>query len=170
MAAKNIRPDSSAYVYGNTARVQAMGQAHSGENLQKRYKTAKPRRDTGYQHSVSRTVKRKQEKALQMDLPYVVALTIAACCALYICVSYLQIQSSINGRIHNIQVLEQKLELLKSENDALHTKIKTDIDLDHVYKIATEELGMVYANRDQVLLYDKTESEYVRQYEDIPED
>lgn len=28
---------------------------------------------------------------------------------------------------------------------------------------------MVYANKDQVLLYDKTESEYVRQYEDIPE-
>ena len=27
---------------------------------------------------------------------------------------------------------------------------------------------MVYANRNQVLLYDKTESEYVRQYEDIP--
>ncbi len=27
---------------------------------------------------------------------------------------------------------------------------------------------MVYANKDQVLLYNKSESEYVRQYEDIP--
>ena len=42
------------------------------------------------------------------------------------------------------------------------------MDLDHVYKVATEELGMVYANKNQILLYDKTESEYVRQYEDIP--
>ena len=40
--------------------------------------------------------------------------------------------------------------------------------LDHVYKVATEELGMVYANKDQVLMYNRTESEYVRQYEDIP--
>jgi hypothetical protein len=42
-------------------------------------------------------------------------------------------------------------------------------DLDYVYKVATEELGMVYANKNQVRLYNKTESEYVRQYEDIPE-
>ena len=42
------------------------------------------------------------------------------------------------------------------------------MSLDHVYQVATEELGMVYAGKDQVLLYDKTESEYVRQNEDIP--
>ena len=60
------------------------------------------------------------------------------------------------------------MEQLRSENDALQTRINTDMDLDHIYKVATEELGMVYANRNQVLLYDKTESEYVRQYEDIP--
>ena len=65
-------------------------------------------------------------------------------------------------------LLEQQLEQLRSENDALQTRINTDMDLDHIYKVATEELGMVYANRNQVLLYDKTESEYVRQYEDIP--
>lgn len=40
--------------------------------------------------------------------------------------------------------------------------------IDHVYKVATEELGMVYANKNQILQYDKTESEYVRQNEDIP--
>ena len=28
---------------------------------------------------------------------------------------------------------------------------------------------MVYAKKNQVLLFDKSESEYVRQYEDIPE-
>ncbi len=60
------------------------------------------------------------------------------------------------------------MEQLKAENDATETRINTSIDLDYIYKVATEELGMVYANRDQVLLYDKTESEYVRQYEDIP--
>ena len=43
------------------------------------------------------------------------------------------------------------------------------MDLDYIYDVATKELGMVYANKDQILLYDKTESEYVRQYEDVPE-
>ena len=61
------------------------------------------------------------------------------------------------------------MESVKSENDALAIRINTYVDLDYVYKVATEELGMVYANKDQVLLYDKTESEYIRQYEDIPQ-
>ena len=52
---------------------------------------------------------------------------------------------------------------------SLETSINTSIDLNEIYEIATKELGMVYAKKDQVLLYDKTESEYVRQYEDIPE-
>lgn len=115
------------------------------------------------------TVRRNREKALQMNLPYVAALTIAAICALYLCVSYLQLQSSITARLKRIENLEQAIELQKANNDALETRINTSVDLDYVYKVATEELGMVYANKEQVRLYNKTESEYVRQYEDIPE-
>ena len=91
------------------------------------------------------------------------------CCALYLCVNYLHLQSSITAKINNIEKLEQQVESVKSENDALAIRINTYVDLDYVYKVATEELGMVYANKNQVLLYDKTESEYIRQYEDIPQ-
>lgn len=156
MATRNVRPVSHSYVYGNTARTVMPAQ--------------KPKRSVREERRpvIDHTVRRNQEKALHMDLPYVIMLTLAAVCVLYICVSYLQVQSSISARIHNIEGLEQDLELLKSENDALHTRINTSVDLEHVYKVATEELGMVYANRYQILLYDKTESEYVRQYEDIP--
>ena len=103
-----------------------------------------------------------------MDGPYVFALTVAAVITLFLCMNYLRIQASITTRINNIETLELKLEHLKSENDALQTRIDTYVDLDHVFKVATEELGMVYANKNQILLYNKTESEYVRQYEDIP--
>ena len=114
------------------------------------------------------TVRRNREKALQMDLPYVLVLTAAAICALYLCVSYLKLQSSITARLNHIEALEESIEQKKADNDALETSINTSVDLDYVYKVATEELGMVYANRDQVRVYNKTESEYVRQYEDIP--
>ena len=157
MAAKRREAAGQSYVYGSAARAAQTVRAPAGPGRRERRRAA-----------VSHTVRRNQERALHMDLPYVVMLTAAAVCALYICVSYLHVQSSITGRIHHIEVLEQELELLKSENDALQTRINTDIDLDHIYKVATEELGMVYAGRDQVILYDKTESEYVRQYEDIP--
>lgn len=148
------------YVGGSTARRLAVPKPEE-------VRREKERRQRSRNHTV--TVRRNQEKALQMDLPYVMILTVAAICALYLCVSYLQLQSSIAARINHIEKLEKQIEVLKADNDALETRINTSVDLDHVYKVATEELGMVYANKNQVRLYNKTESEYVRQYEDIPE-
>ena len=118
-------------------------------------------------HTVA--TRRNQEKALPMDLPFVLMLTLAAICTLYLCVNYLQLQSNVAARLNNIEALEKSIETLKADNDALETRINTSVDLDYVYQVATEELGMVYANKKQVRLYNRTESEYVRQYEDIPE-
>lgn len=145
------------YVEGNTAR-----------KLKPAQQAPDVRRNQQVRRTVDYTVRRNQEKALQMDLPFVVMLTIAAICTLYLCVNYIQVQSSITSRIHNIELLEKDLEVLKSENDALETSINTYVDLDYVYEVATQELGMVYANKNQVIMYNKTESEYVRQYDDIP--
>lgn len=152
MAARRHAGKSAAYVQGNTVRKLNPAQ--------------RPVRE--YQPKISHTVRRNQEKALYMDLPYVILLTIAAVFTLYFCVNYIHVQSSITGRITHIENLEKELENLRSENNALETRINTYVDLDHVYQVATQELGMVYANKNQVLLYNKTESEYVRQYEDIP--
>ena len=69
-------------------------------------------------------------------------------------------------RMDHIKELEQELDALRSENDITQTRINTSVDLDYVYQVATEELGMVYAGKDQVLMYHQTESEYVRQYEE----
>lgn len=127
----------------------------------------RPLRRQEKRHTV--TVGRNQDKALPMDLPYVLMLTLAAICTLYLCVNYLQLQSTVASRLNHIETLEKSIETLKADNDALETRINTSVDLDYVYKVATEELGMVYANKNQVRLYNRTESEYVRQYEDIPE-
>ena len=140
---------ASTYVDGNTVRkVQ-------------RTVEIRPERDEREEYRHKHAVRRNQEKALYMNGTYVLALTIAALITLVLCMNYLHKQASITTRINHIEDLEP-------ENDALQTRIDTYVDLDHVYKVATEELGMVYANKDQILLYDKTESEYVRQYEDIP--
>lgn len=156
-ARKNVRS------YGNTAYVQ-------GNTVRKVAPARMPARtpDEVRRPSVNHRVRRNREKALHMDLPYVIMLTIAAVCTLCLCVNYIHLQSSITASLHGIEALESQLETLKTENDALEMNIHTSVDLDHVYKVATQELGMVYANKDQILHYDKTESEYVRQNEDIP--
>lgn len=155
-AERRRRPVRTAeYVYGNTARQLAP------ERQPK--KQARPRQRR------SASVRRNQDLALQMNLPFVFLLMVAAVCTLYICVSYLQLQSSNAARLRNIESLERQIETLRADNDALETRINTSTDLDYIFRVATEELGMVYANKDQVRLYNKTESEYVRQYEDVPE-
>ena len=42
------------------------------------------------------------------------------------------------------------------------------VDLESIRKTAMEELGMVYASEDQVVLYDSKSTDYVRQYQDVP--
>ena len=155
MAATKRRKDmaQAEYVTGTAARQLAVPE--------------RPVANYDKRHAV--TVGRNQERALPMDLPFVIMLTIAAICTLYLCVNYLQLQSTDAARLNNIEALEKRIETIVADNDALETRINTSVDLDYVYKVATEELGMVYANKNQVRLYNRTESEYVRQYEDIPE-
>lgn len=115
------------------------------------------------------TVRKRKEKTLSMDLPFVIMLTAASIATLFLCINYLRLQSSVTSKLKNIETLEKEIDSLKTENDALETRINTSMDLDYIYQVATEELGMVYANKDQIRLYKKTESEYVRQYENVPE-
>ena len=143
-----------SYNYDSTARVLAP----------EREEARRERRLEARRHN--RAVRRRQEQALHMDFFYLVMLTLATVAALFICCSYIRVKSSISSSMRSIEKYEQQLEALKSENDALQTAIHTDIDLDHIYNVA--KLGMVYADRNQVIRYKKTESEYVRQYEDIP--
>ena len=103
-----------------------------------------------------------------VDRTYLAVLIIASLFTLGLCFSYIQMQTSINTRISSIETKKQQLDKLKSENDALQNSIDTSVNLDEIYRVATQELGMVYAGKDQTITYDKTESEYVRQYEDIP--
>lgn len=40
--------------------------------------------------------------------------------------------------------------------------------LDDIYNVATNELGMVYAKKGQIIYYDSANEDYVKQYQDVP--
>lgn len=171
-ARRNMRPRrSTAYMHGNAVpklEPLRMPSRRPDERVRRQRANHPAYHETANRQTANHQVRRNREKALQMDLPYVVMLSIAAICTLWVCVNYLHMQSAITAKIHSIEGNEARLETLKTENDALETSINTSVDLDHIYKVATQELGMVYANKDQILQYDNTESGYVRQNEDIP--
>ncbi len=89
---------------------------------------------------------------------------------LWSCVNYLQLQAETTSRIKNIAALELQLEELKKENNDNYTRIMTSVDLDYIKDVAINELGMVYATEDQVILYENKTRDYVRQNGEIPEE
>jgi cell division protein FtsL len=147
--------ETSTYQYGNTVRqLQVVPKQHDASELDK--------------PKLSNHTRKNREKALYMNFGYVMFLAIAVVVTLLVCISYLQLQAQMTGKVKNISSLEQEVADLKSDNDETYNRITNSVDLAYIKKVALEEIGMVYASKDQVVLYDNKESDYVRQYNDIP--
>ncbi|MGN0333372.1 MAG: hypothetical protein ACI4D9_10210 [Lachnospiraceae bacterium] len=122
------------------------------------------------QRKVSHQVKKNRRKALRMNQGYVVFLGVAAVLALVVCVNYIQLQSKLTSRSKNITALQEELADMKEENNTRYNSVVDSVNLDEIREKAQKELGMVYASPDQVVEYQSPSSDYVKQYEDIPED
>ncbi len=107
--------------------------------------------------------------SVSMTLPLTLLLVAAVAMTLFVGYRYLCLKSSLDTHMATIKTLETRLDTLRMENDALEKSIDTSVDLNHVYTVAVNELGMVHVGQDNIIQYDKTESEYVRQYENIPD-
>lgn len=157
MAARNKRGKqavkrtvSTEFIYGNTAReLRELGND----------KTPSVR--------LSHQTRRNRERAGHMSPAYVFFLTAAMTCMVLVCIRYLMLQSQITSNIKEISRLETQLSELKAENDDTENRIKGAIDLEEIKYRAMNELGMQYANEDQIVAYECEDTDYVRQLVDI---
>ena len=151
--------ESNVYVYGNTVRkleiAPEIQPERRNEKEEREYRKAK------------NAVRKNREKAKQMNPAYVMFLTIASMVTFMVCFHYIQLRSEMTAQIKNIAALETQLSNLRIENDAELSRANNSIDLEEIKKVAMEELGMVYANKDQVILYQDKQAEYFRQYESV---
>lgn len=118
--------------------------------------------------STSELTKQNRERALSMNLGYVLFLTAAAVVTVFMCVNFLQLQAKGTRLQKQVTALETKLDSAILENDSDYNRILTGIDLEQVKEIAMNELGMVYAKKSQYVSYDAVDGDYVRKYTDIP--
>lgn len=145
------------YVYGNVA-PQPVYEPQRRE-------VEEPRRTR-----TSKQVRKNRSKALHMNRAYVLFLAVAAMAMLIVCVNYIQLRSSIISRSANITALQEELSSLREENNTKYNVVMDSVNLEDVRTTAIEQLGMVYANKDQIVEYDNPTGGYVKQYEEIPED
>ncbi len=104
---------------------------------------------------------------VSINMPLTLLLVAAVVISVFVGYRYLCLKSSLDVHMTEIKTLEARLDTLRTENDTLEKSIDTSVDLNEIYNIATTKLGMVRAGQGNIIQYDKTESEYVKQYEDI---
>ena len=116
-----------------------------------------------------RAVARNQEKALRMSKSYVVFLTMAVTVFGILCGAYIKLQSDVTARMKKIASLESQVTDLKADNDEAYKRINTAVDLDAIKEKAIDELGMFYATQDQIVYYSVDKTDYMNQYNEIPQ-
>lgn len=163
------RRSEQVYTYtdGNTVRkVKPARKPNTKRQKESREERIREDRERIRSHRAQQ--ERLRRKSAGLGIVSLVILFLASVITLGMCASYLQLKNNIDIRIASIEKKKTDLEKLRSENDSIQNSIDTAIDLDRIFNTATKDLGMVYADEGQIITYDKTESEYVRQYEQIP--
>lgn len=162
----------TSYIDGNTARKRDFGGQYAVHNFNtapdrqiRPVPEPKRRVDTVPERGV-----RSQPRRLSgISKASLFVLTLAIGATLYFCIEFLMLQHQVSKMEKDIISLERSLATIRNENDAAYEQINMVYDLDYVYSIAVNELGMVYPNNNEIITFKKTEESYVRQYADIPE-
>lgn len=116
----------------------------------------------------NRQRRRNREYAQQMNRRYIGFLIACAVLVFASAAMYLHQISESTAAKKSIETLEAQTANLKSQNDEQESRMESRVNPEEIRRMAIEELGMVYAGKDQVIGYSYEESDYVRQYEDIP--
>lgn len=153
---------NTSYVQGNNVlQFDPVQEEEKKEKVERKQqirivKKRKPKKDLYTKSQVVRN---------RMALTITMAALVAVC---FSCINYLNLQAQVSGRAEAISELEARYVDLKTENDLAEVVINSSIDYDNILNVAINELGMVYANKDQVIVYDSQEMECVKQLSDIP--
>ena len=151
---------NSIYVQGNNA---ARRQVERGRIYAVHAEHEVPVRKSAH------NVRRNRERALYMNVGYVLFLVGAMIAAAIILTGYLRLQSDITNSIKHISQMESRLNELKLENDENYSRITSSINLEEVKRVAIQELGMRYAEEGQIITFDGEGSDYVRQTGELPD-
>lgn len=112
--------------------------------------------------------RRHKQENDTLSIPYCIFLGLACVLTLTLGAYYLQQQALCTSSQKTIASLEGQLAELKKVNADELNRIESSVNLEEIRDIAMNELGMVYATGDNVILYDNTTQNYVSQHQEIP--
>lgn len=126
-------------------------------------------RNPNTNQQVRRRPSEKAQNALAFNMKYTIFVTASLVIMALACIAVLYMESRISLQQANINDLETQLEVIEEENAAYRLSLESMYTLDEIYDVATNELGMVYAEKGQIVYYESADEDYVKQYQDVPE-
>ena len=110
----------------------------------------------------------KREAVLGMRYTLFLVFSLAVIFAA--CVIYMNANIQLSRVKRSVLQEQERLSEIQEENAALAAEVADfQINLEEIYETATGELGMVYAGEDQIIYYDSSNSDYIRQFGEIPD-
>ena len=103
-----------------------------------------------------------------MNAGYVAFLLLMAGVLFVGCTMYINLRNEITSRQKSVESLQSRVAALKLENDEEYDRIMGNVDMEEIKKIAMNELHMKYPDSGQVSITESTDTDYVRQYKEIP--
>ena len=138
-----------SYVYGNTARA------------------LRPVSDVQSPRKVKNKSRKNIDKDTSMNPAFMLFLTAAMVVTGFVCIRYIELQSTVTSYVDKISAMEIQLDSLRAENDDYESRIKGAVGLENIKKRAMDDLGMSYAKDEQIVVYESDGTDYVRQFVSI---
>lgn len=118
---------------------------------------------------VSAQTQKNRARALRMNPIFIAFLCIAVTGVIFCCALYIRLRSEYSSELRNVARLESQLSDLRENNDAELARIKGNVNLEEIKKIAMEQFGMHEPTEDQMESYATADGiSFVRQYQDLP--
>lgn len=149
-----------AYVDGNTVRRL--------DTLPRRRQEEERREEERRQRIIRRRIQNQPVHMPGIDRLSLVFLALVLAMTLYICFTYIQTQNEVYEQKNQVVKMESSIASQKESNNIAYQEIIDSVDLSEVYQKATEELGMVQAQSNQIYTYQSKKSDTVKQYGEIP--
>ena len=86
-----------------------------------------------------------------------------------LCCYLLKLISDVRVAKNTVADLKEQVATQLDENTGYSAGLDSMVDLNNIYDIATQKLGMVYSQPGQTLYYSQNSDDYVIQYKDVPE-
>lgn len=129
--------------------------------------------DFYYQKKQQENLKRYQwiqrKNTLKDTKKNLIDCTLAGMIIFALCFTMLDLEMRARRHSENINVIQSKLEEVKNQNTDAMKRLSDTADYQHIREEA-HKMGMSHADKDRIIYYDISESDYMIQVKDIPKE